>query len=101
MGCPPVAVDIGWLSTAEAAVPMRTAGASLRETASGVLVERGRETSGATIFGGGAGTGAWKTRAAVAMGYLLPNHGQRQSTAQRADRAQLAILTMHRRFQVH
>lgn len=78
-----------------------TAGASLRDTAAGVLVERGGGT-GVMVLGGGAGLGAWTgARATVAMGYLLSNHGQRQSTAQRADRAQLAILTMHRRFQVH
>jgi len=55
---------------------MRTAGASLRETAAGVLVERGRETSGVAGRGGIGATGVRNARAAVAMAYLLTNHGK-------------------------
>ncbi|MBZ5506364.1 MAG: hypothetical protein LAO78_12965 [Acidobacteriia bacterium] len=66
---------MGWLSAAEVdAVPIRTAGASLLETAAGVLVERGRGIPGVAIRGGGAGTGARNARAAVAIGYLLTDH---------------------------
>ena len=95
-------MEIGKLSAGEVeAAFILTAGASLRDTAAGVLVERGGGM-GVVVLGGGAGRGTWTgARAAVAMAYLLSNHGQRQSTAQRADSAQLAILTMHRRFQVH
>ena len=50
-------------------VPILNAGPSLRETAAGVLVERGGGTN-MVVLGGGAGSGAGRcVRAAVAMAY--------------------------------
>ena len=88
------------LSAGLDADPIRTAGASRRETAAGVLVVRDGGTGIVTLGGGtswGAGANA---RAGVAMNYLLANHGQRHRTSQWADSAKLAVLPVHGRFQV-
>src|SRR5262249_9258988 len=99
-GWPPevAVVDIDRLSAGLEPDPMRTAGASLRDTAAGVRLVRGGGTGMATFGGGtrcGAGTNA---RAGLAMNYLLAGHGQRHRTAQRADGAKFAVFPVHGRF---